>query len=188
MYSNRIELRFANHTFRIACVPAFLAFASAVGWISGVCFDGDPPSVPVCISQEGGSVWPGWLGGVVVRRSHMRGTEASRCGTPCRPRRCADRDELLGQHGRGRAHLRGLGRALGGRPQAGVCKAHVPPCCGTMRPMAAGWEHTPETYRAPRRREKSKALRCAGRGWGISACFLEGGLERMEERLHSSVF
>ena len=52
MYS-RFELRFTSHGFRIRTVraPALLAFSSAVGWVSGVRFDGEPPRVSVCISE-----------------------------------------------------------------------------------------------------------------------------------------
>ena len=50
---SRIGLRFASHGFRIRIArdPALLAFSSAVGWISGVRFDGEPPRVSVCISS-----------------------------------------------------------------------------------------------------------------------------------------
>ena len=49
---SRIGLRFASHGFRIRIArdPALLAFSSAVGRISGVRFDGEPPRVSVCIS------------------------------------------------------------------------------------------------------------------------------------------
>ena len=33
--------------------PAILTFSSVVGWVSGVCFDGEPPQVSVCISSNG---------------------------------------------------------------------------------------------------------------------------------------
>ena len=38
-------------SIRIARAPALLAFSSAVGWVSGVRFDGEPPRVSVCISE-----------------------------------------------------------------------------------------------------------------------------------------
>ena len=49
---SRFGLRFASHGPRIrsARAPALLAFSSAVGWVSGVRFDGEPPRVSVCIS------------------------------------------------------------------------------------------------------------------------------------------
>ena len=50
---SRFGLRFASHGPRIrsARAPALLAFSSAVGWVSGVRFDGEPPRVSVCISE-----------------------------------------------------------------------------------------------------------------------------------------
>ena len=50
---SRFGLRFASHGPRIRSVraPALLAFSSAVGWVSGVRFDGEPPRVSVCISE-----------------------------------------------------------------------------------------------------------------------------------------
>ena len=50
---SRFGLRFASHGPRIrsARAPALLAFSSAVGWVSGVRFDGGPPRVSVCISE-----------------------------------------------------------------------------------------------------------------------------------------
>ena len=38
-------------SIRIARASALLAFSSAVGWVSGVRFDGEPPRVSVCISE-----------------------------------------------------------------------------------------------------------------------------------------
>ena len=52
---SRFGLRFASHGSRIRIAPALLAFSSAVGWVSGVRFDGEPPRVSVCISAP---IWP----------------------------------------------------------------------------------------------------------------------------------